>query len=255
MDISEIGSFHLVHRCQSRPSHTLYDQFNSPSSRESAYATSLALAELVAPRLVALSEVPPLSLGRQDCMYPSQLGQRLAREIGAEGLKSWRLVMRLTWNDLTCSPDCCVRFWSKSVVRHEFCKWFATHETAFSSASSAAWPREFISRWFQSLGAKVGACLVALLIVVAVVGPLVAGFDPDEGDFVSVFIGGPMASMVHWLGTDALFRDVLARLCAGARLSLSIAVRSTLCRLLLAPLLALRRATWRAAHGRRLIQY
>lgn len=68
---------------------TLYDQFNSPSSRESAYATSLALGDTrcTEARLSRVKVPTFVVWGRQDCMYPSQLGQRLAREIGAERLE------------------------------------------------------------------------------------------------------------------------------------------------------------------------
>ncbi|MBL8744689.1 MAG: ABC transporter permease subunit, partial [Myxococcales bacterium] len=51
--------------------------------------------------------------------------------------------------------------------------------------------------------------------------------SPNESDFSLPDMpdgGPPTASSAHWLGVDALFRDELARLAAGARVSLGIAV-------------------------------
>jgi ABC-type dipeptide/oligopeptide/nickel transport system permease subunit len=71
----------------------------------------------------------------------------------------------------------------------------------------------------------VGASLVAFLVAFAVLGPVVARHDP----FTSEWAHGVTAehlpvgpSTDFWLGTDRLFRDVFARLAAGARVSLLI---------------------------------
>jgi len=87
-----------------------------------------------------------------------------------------------------------------------------------------------LQRFRRNRGAVVGLGLVAALAAFALLGPLLGGHDPDLSDFARG-IGerglpvGPGAA--HWLGTDALFRDELARLAHGARLSLGIAVAST----------------------------
>ena len=78
--------------------------------------------------------------------------------------------------------------------------------------------------------AMFGLGLVLLLVVVAIVGPILV-FAPDASHFELARGdgGGPPApSWAHPLGADPLFRDVLARLVFGARLSLAIGFGATL---------------------------
>ena len=73
--------------------------------------------------------------------------------------------------------------------------------------------------------ATIGAVLVILLVALAVVGPLIAG-DPSALDIDHGLsaLGAPLPpSSDAVLGTDALGRDVWARIAAGAGTSLSIA--------------------------------
>jgi peptide/nickel transport system permease protein len=72
-------------------------------------------------------------------------------------------------------------------------------------------------RW--RLSWAVGACLlvVAGVVVMAVLGPRIAPYDP-QGQDLAIELSAPNAA--HWLGTDALGRDVLSRLIAGARSAL-----------------------------------
>ncbi|HEU4409130.1 MAG TPA: alpha/beta hydrolase [Polyangiaceae bacterium] len=63
-----------------------YERFNSPPARESAYATMNALAD-TRPTMARLARVKRPTFvvwGRADALHPPQLGQRLAREVGAE---------------------------------------------------------------------------------------------------------------------------------------------------------------------------
>ena len=64
-----------------------------------------------------------------------------------------------------------------------------------------------------------------LLIALAVAGPALYRVDPSAMD-LSIVGGGP--STLHPLGTDESGRDVLARLLAGARVSLSVGVLAML---------------------------
>lgn len=68
---------------------------------------------------------------------------------------------------------------------------------------------------------KVGAALVALAVLTALLGPVLAPYDPTAIDLASR-LQGPSAA--HWLGTDELGRDLLSRLLHGARISLGIGV-------------------------------
>jgi peptide/nickel transport system permease protein len=87
------------------------------------------------------------------------------------------------------------------------------------------------ARFRKNRGAMLGAALVALLVLFALVGPLAAGQDPNVSDFGGA-VGaqdlpvGPSAR--HWLGADRLFRDMFSRLAHGARLSLLVGVAATL---------------------------
>jgi len=87
------------------------------------------------------------------------------------------------------------------------------------------------ARLLRRPGARAGAVLVALLVLFAALGPVLASHDPSASDFVRGATPdthapvGPSAEF--WLGTDRLFRDQLARLAHGARLSLLIAFAAT----------------------------
>ncbi len=65
----------------------------------------------------------------------------------------------------------------------------------------------------------VGAALVALLVIVALLGDDVSGYRYDAQD-ISHALEGPSAA--HPVGTDELGRDLLARLAEGARVSLQL---------------------------------
>ncbi len=66
-------------------------------------------------------------------------------------------------------------------------------------------------------GAGVG--LVALAAILALAAPLLAPYPPDLPDFINI-LAPP--SRAHWLGTDELGRDVLARIIYGAQTSLLV---------------------------------
>jgi ABC-type dipeptide/oligopeptide/nickel transport system permease subunit len=87
------------------------------------------------------------------------------------------------------------------------------------------------SRLFSNGSALAGAILVAILIAFAIFGPTLARHGPLESDFANAVSldqtpVGPCAQFP--LGADRLYRDVLARLSWGARLSLLIACAATL---------------------------
>jgi ABC-type dipeptide/oligopeptide/nickel transport system permease subunit/ABC-type transport system substrate-binding protein len=85
-------------------------------------------------------------------------------------------------------------------------------------------------RFRRSRPAMVGLVIVALLALFALLGPLVLPHDPLASDFTLTrgpFGAPPGPSAAHWLGTDSLYRDLLARLASGARLSLGVALAAT----------------------------
>jgi ABC-type dipeptide/oligopeptide/nickel transport system permease subunit len=87
------------------------------------------------------------------------------------------------------------------------------------------------ARFTRNRSAVAGTAIVALLVVFAVVGPLLASHGALESDFAHGVAAddmpvGPSASFP--LGADRIFRDVFARLAVAGRLSLLIAVSATL---------------------------
>ncbi|MEV7230737.1 ABC transporter permease [Polymorphospora sp. NPDC051019] len=67
------------------------------------------------------------------------------------------------------------------------------------------------------LAPKVGLVFIAGLVLLALVGDLLVRTDPNAQDLLRRM---ESPSGDHWLGTDAYGRDTLARLIAGARLTL-----------------------------------
>lgn len=80
-------------------------------------------------------------------------------------------------------------------------------------------------RFKRHKAAFVSLWILVILMVLAVVAPVIAPYDPNAID-PSAFSMGPSAS--HLLGTDSIGRDVLSRLLYGTRVSLTVGVLSTL---------------------------
>ena len=76
-----------------------------------------------------------------------------------------------------------------------------------------------------SLMGKIGVAIVVFWIVVALVGPFVAPYDP--ADFASDESFGPISAQ-HWLGTDYIGRDMLSRVLHGTRLTMSLSFVATI---------------------------
>jgi peptide/nickel transport system permease protein len=70
----------------------------------------------------------------------------------------------------------------------------------------------------RPLGA-VGAAIIAVMFLVAVLSAVLAPYDPQAVDF-SAMLSAPSAA--HWLGTDAFGRDVMSRLIYGSRTALIV---------------------------------
>jgi peptide/nickel transport system permease protein len=65
-----------------------------------------------------------------------------------------------------------------------------------------------------------GAALLALVTAAVALGPLLVPYAPERPDFAEILA---TPSALHWMGTDDLGRDVLARVLAGGRVSLLVA--------------------------------
>ena len=60
-------------------------------------------------------------------------------------------------------------------------------------------------------------CVLAAFALAAIAAPFLAPYDPEAVDLSAVYEG---PSFAHWLGTDALGRDILSRIIFGARTAL-----------------------------------
>jgi peptide/nickel transport system permease protein len=94
------------------------------------------------------------------------------------------------------------------------------------SASAMAAPR----RAGGMSGFALGMAILGLALLVALIGPGVMPHDPLMQELAA---RNAPPDAAHWLGRDHLGRDVLARLVAGARISLAVALGATLLALLL----------------------
>ena len=64
-----------------------------------------------------------------------------------------------------------------------------------------------------------GFAIIAVVLVMALLAPVLAPYDPDAIDVKSILIP---PSSTHWMGTDGLGRDVFSRMLFGARISLLV---------------------------------
>jgi peptide/nickel transport system permease protein len=106
------------------------------------------------------------------------------------------------------------------------------------TAPATANPAELIERKertgiFQSRGWRrflryrpgvYGLGVIILLVLIAIFAPLLAPYDPNVGDTA---LRGAKPSWDHWLGCDAIGRDMLSRLIYGARVALIVGIGST----------------------------
>jgi peptide/nickel transport system permease protein len=77
----------------------------------------------------------------------------------------------------------------------------------------------FIRKLLRNKLATVGGLIVVFFLVIAVLSPLLAGYDPRDQHLDTVL---QKPSGQYWLGTDELGRDIMSRILWGARTSLVI---------------------------------
>lgn len=81
-------------------------------------------------------------------------------------------------------------------------------------------PKNPIRRVFRSPVAVVGLLLILAWIAAAIFAPLIAPYTPNSQHTTAI---GMVPSLHHWLGADALKRDILSRILWGARPVLTLA--------------------------------
>jgi peptide/nickel transport system permease protein len=79
--------------------------------------------------------------------------------------------------------------------------------------------RQFWRTFSHNQLALCGGAVVSVLVLLAVLAPALAPWDPNRPDTHKI-LAAPSSS--HWFGTDPLGRDVLSRVLYGSRVSLSV---------------------------------
>ncbi|WP_338559671.1 ABC transporter permease [Erwinia sp. E_sp_B04_7] len=74
-----------------------------------------------------------------------------------------------------------------------------------------------LKKFLGNKSAMIGAVIVVFFVLVALLAPWIAPFDPIKANFLAV---RKAPSALYWLGTDELGRDILSRMIWGARSSL-----------------------------------
>jgi peptide/nickel transport system permease protein len=95
----------------------------------------------------------------------------------------------------------------------------ADHDAGEPIAAHRSRTRATVDTVLQNRLAVAGLIILALLVLAALVGPLIAPFGINEIN-VSDRLQGPTTT--HWFGTDELGRDVFSRVLVGARVSLMV---------------------------------
>ena len=119
--------------------------------------------------------------------------------------------------------------WFKRFRLNQTC--FRRAQLSTSASATARLPR---SGGFSGLG--VGITILGIAAVVAVLGPSLVPHDPLVQELAA---RNAPPDFLHWLGRDHLGRDILARLVAGTRISLAVALGATLVAVLLGAVLGL----------------
>ncbi|HMK78092.1 MAG TPA: ABC transporter permease [Xanthobacteraceae bacterium] len=83
--------------------------------------------------------------------------------------------------------------------------------------------RRALRRLKRRKGALFGLAVIALFVALALFAPLISPYDPAAQSWSAV---RKAPSALHWLGTDDVGRDILARIIFGARASLLAGVVS-----------------------------
>ncbi|WP_212525716.1 ABC transporter permease [Actibacterium sp. MT2.3-13A] len=98
-----------------------------------------------------------------------------------------------------------------------------------STAPSAPLPKTRLRRPYlldqllRHKGGAFGLAIMALFILLALFGRMVAPYDPNANDYLNL-LSAPSAQ--HWFGTDELGRDTLSRVIDGSRIAVAVAFLS-----------------------------
>lgn len=91
-----------------------------------------------------------------------------------------------------------------------------------------------------------GLVVVALSLIIAVIGPAIAPFDPERATMDILL----PPSSTHWMGTDASGSDVFSRVLVATRIDLTIALVATAISMLVGSPLGAMAGFWSTSRGR-----
>jgi peptide/nickel transport system permease protein len=89
-----------------------------------------------------------------------------------------------------------------------------------ATEKSDVWPR-LLPR--LHVKAFTGGVIVLVFIVIGIIGPSIAPFDPNKQELTAMMKAPAGIGVPHSLGTDNLGRDILSRIIHGSRVSLLVA--------------------------------
>lgn len=81
--------------------------------------------------------------------------------------------------------------------------------------------KDFWRKFIKQKLAVISCGFILLLFVLAVIGPYIVPYPPDEPNYDALMMG-PSAS--HWMGTDEYGRDILSRMIEGTRLTMAVSL-------------------------------
>lgn len=84
----------------------------------------------------------------------------------------------------------------------------------------------------RNRAAAISAAVMGVIVLGVVFGPMLISWDPNFTDWAHT-ASPPSFASGHWLGTDAVGRDILVRSLAGGRISLLVGLVATLVSLLI----------------------
>jgi peptide/nickel transport system permease protein len=111
----------------------------------------------------------------------------------------------------------CSNHQSSSIIKMSwFQRWKIEHQAYLNDL------RDTYTFWKRSPLSVIGTLIILGLILVAIVAPLIAPYDPFVQELQTLRLKAP--SLEHLFGTDQLGRDIFSRVLWGSRISLRIAL-------------------------------
>jgi peptide/nickel transport system permease protein len=89
-----------------------------------------------------------------------------------------------------------------------------------ATEKSVVWPRHLPRLHVKAF---TGGVIVLVFIVIGIIGPSIAPFDPNKQELTAMMKAPAGIGVPHSLGTDNLGRDILSRIIYGSRVSLLVA--------------------------------